>query len=141
MSISAQLAPTAEWPASAPVTGAPPGGPASGGPGHLRIDARVVQKLAAHAANEVDGVSGAAVAPIGRAVHHPVPASTPPDQVAVDLDLSVAVQYPRSLRVVVEELAAHVSRRVEELAGRPVGQVHVRVRNLGHDAADRPRVR
>jgi uncharacterized alkaline shock family protein YloU len=140
VSTSLSLAPTA--PLAAAPEAVPGAGDPSAGGGHLRIDARVVQKLAARAANEVDGVSQAAVAPIGRAIHHPVPASTPPDQLAVDLDLSVCVDYPRSLRVVVEELAAHVSRRVEQLTGRPVGRVHVRVRGLGgDDGAGHPRVR
>lgn len=143
MSTSVSLAPTAPWPS--PDAGGPAGHDEArelGGPGHLRIDARVVQKLAARAADEVDGVTRASVAPLSRAVHHPVPASTPRDQVAIDLDVSVCVQYPRPVRTVVEDLAAHLSRRVEQLSGRPVGRVHVRVRGLGDDeGADRPRVR
>lgn len=140
MSTSTSEAPTTPWP---PATEAPAVATGTlGGPGRLRVDARVVQKLAARAADEVDGVSRAKVAPITRAIHHPVPASTPRDQLAIDLDLSVCVEYPRSLRTVAEELAAHVSRRVEQLAGRPVGRVHVRVRGLGGaDEPDRPRVR
>ena len=106
-------------------------GPAAEGPGHLRIDPRVVQKLAARAANEVDGVSRASAAPIGRAIRHPVPAGTPVDQLAIDLHLAVTVQYPLSLRVVVERLASHVSRRVEQLTGRPVRHVSVKVQGLG----------
>jgi uncharacterized alkaline shock family protein YloU len=140
VSATASLEPTAPW-AAAPEGGAGAADPVLGR-GHLRIDARVVQKLAARAANEVDGVTQASVAPIGRAIHHPVPASTPHDQLAIDLDLTVCVEYPRSLRTVVEELAAHVARRVEQLAGRPVGRVRVRVRRLGgDDGSSRPRVR
>lgn len=124
-----------------PASGAGPS--AAGGPGQLRIDPRVVQKLAARAANEVDGVSRASAAPLGRALHHPVPDGTPADQLAIDLDLTVSVRYPLSLRVVVERLAAHVSRRVEQLTGRPVRHVAVKVQSLGgHEAAaGRARVR
>lgn len=113
------------------------------GPGHLRIDPRVVQKLAAQAANEVDGVSLASAGPVTRALHRPVPEGSPVDQLEIDLHLAVTIRYPLSLRVVVERLAAHVARRVEQLTGRPVGNVHVSVRSLGGSdvAASRPRVR
>ena len=113
------------------------------GPGRLRIDPRVVQKLAARAANEVDGVSGASAGAVGRAILRPVPPSTPADQLSIDLDLTVSVRYPLSLRVVVEKLASHVSARVEQLTGRPVRRVNVTVQRLGEVAAgaDRPRVR
>jgi uncharacterized alkaline shock family protein YloU len=112
------------------------------GPGRLRIDTRVVQKLAAEAANEVDGVSRASAAPIARAIHHPVPPSAPPDQLEVDLHLTVSIRYPLSVREVVERMAAHVSRRVEQLTGRPVGKVRVDVRHLGDpEQTARPRVR
>lgn len=111
------------------------------GPGVLRIDPRVIRKLAAKAADEVDGVSGTSVGPIGRAIHHPTPPNTPIEQVAIDLELTVSVAYPRSLRLAVERLAAHVSRRVESLAGRPVRSVSVHVQRLGSsEAPQRPRV-
>lgn len=112
------------------------------GPGSLRVDPRVVRKLAAAAANEVEGVSRGSVGPIGRAIHHPVPASTPADQLGIDLDLTVSVDYPKPLRVVVERLAAHLSRRVEELTGRPVRRLSVHVEHLGASSVtERPRVR
>lgn len=115
------------------------------GPGVLRVDPRVIRKLAAAAADEVDGVSQASVGPIGRSIHHPIPPSTPTEQVSIDLDLTVSVEYPRSLRAAVERLAAHVSKRVEELAGRPVRSVSVHVQWLGTSDApetpQRPRVR
>ena len=111
------------------------------GPGHLRVDPRVVRKLAEQAANEVDGVSQASVGPIGRAIHHPVPASTPIDQLGVDVDLAVSIDYPLAVRVVAERLAAHVTRRVEELAGRPVRRLNVHVENLGaSQPSARPKV-
>lgn len=113
------------------------------GPGRLRIDPRVVQKLAARAANEVEGVSRATAGPQGRALHRPVPASTPIDQLSIDLDLTVSIRYPLSLRVVVERLAAHVSSRVEQLTGRPVRRVNVTVQHLGgaDEPTEQPRVR
>ena len=112
------------------------------GPGRLRVDPRVIRKLAAQAAREVDGVSEASIGPIGRAIHHPVPAGTPADQLAIDLEATVSVDYPRSLPVIVERLAAHVARRVEELAGRPVRRFAVRIEHLGTvRGAGRPRVR
>jgi len=132
--------PTAEL--EVPATAPADVGARGEGPGRLRIDPRVVQKLAAQAANEVRGVSRASAAPVPRAIHRPVPASTPRDQLAVDLDLMVSVQYPMSVRAVVEHLAAHVSARVEQLTGRPVGRVRVEVQRLvGPDEGDRPRVR
>jgi len=131
-------------PAPGPTTeGLAVAAPDPDGPGHLRIDPRVIQKLAAQAANEVDGVSRASAAPLGRAIHRPVPASTPQDQLSIDLDLTVSIRYPLSLRVVVERLAAHVSRRVEQLTGRPVRHVRITVEHLGgaEARAGRPRVR
>ncbi len=111
------------------------------GPGSLRVDPRVVRKLAAQAAREVDGVSSASIGPIGRAIHHPVPANTPPGQLAIDLDATVTIDYPRSLPVVVERLAAHIARRVEELAGRPVRRLDVHVEHLARtDRPEGPRV-
>ena len=110
------------------------------GPGTLRIDPRVVRKLAGQAAREVEGVKDAAVGPISRAIHHPVPDSTPPDQLAIDLELTVGVDYPSVVPAVAERLAAHVSRRVEELAGRRVRRVGVRVTRLGTSQPERPRV-
>ena len=120
------------------------GGPAAGGgPGRLRIDPRVVQKLAARAANEVDGVSRGSASPIGRAIHHPVPEGTPDDQLAVDLDLAVSIRYPMPLPTVVERLASHVARRVGQLTGRPVRHVSVKVERLGgtDPGGDQARVR
>lgn len=107
---------------------APPG--YRDGPGHLRIDARVIPKLAAQAASEVEGVSQASAAPIARAIHHPVPVGTPPDQLVLDLDLTISITYPRPIRATAEDLASHVARRVEELAGRPVRDLRVHVEHL-----------
>lgn len=141
MTATAPLSPPADW-SQAP---APPGvgeTPAEEGPGHLRIDARVVQKLAAQAASEVDGVTHASAGPVSRALHRPLPATTPPDQLTIDLDLTVGVQYPLCLPVVVERLAVHVSWRVERLTGRPVRHVRITVGDLGGGgAAAGPRVR
>ena len=112
------------------------------GPGTLRVDPRVVRKLAAQAAREVEEITRAYVAPISRAIHHPVPASTPPDQLAIDLELTVTVDYPSVLPVVVERLAAHVSARVQELTGRPVRRLGVHVAQLGTSPRpEQPRVR
>jgi len=107
----------------------------------LRIDPRVVQKLASQAANEVDGVNAAAAGPVGRALHRPVPTGMPAGQLGVDLDLAVSVEYPLALRTAMERLAAHVSRRVEQLTGRPVRRVNVTVRHLGGPTGtEQPRV-
>ncbi len=131
MTSTAPTAPLAPWADPAPPPAALDGPPSSrDGPGHLRIDARVISKLAAQAANEVEGVSGASVAPIARAIHHPVPVGTPADQLALDLDLTISIAYPRPVRATAEHLASHVARRVEELAGRPVRGLRVHVEHL-----------
>ncbi len=130
------LAPTApltgapEPPTADPTEESQPAAAYRDGPGDLRIDARVVRRLAAWAANEVDGVGGASAGPIGRAIHHPVPASTTISQLSLDLDLTVSIEYPQSVRVTVERLATHVARRVEELTGRPVRDISVHVEHL-----------
>ena len=140
MSASALQAPTAPLAGVAGTTGAALDH--RDGPGTLRVDPRVVRKLAARAADEVDGVSHTSVGPIGRALHHPVPASTPREQLAVDLEITVSVAYPQPVRAVVERMAGHVSRRVEELTGRPVGHLGVHVEHLGASSpSERPRVR
>jgi len=137
---SAPSAPTA--PLQVPAVPVAPDGDHRAGPGTLRVDPRVIRKLAAQAAREVDGVSRASIGPIGRAIHHPVPASTPADQLAIHLEVTVNVDYPTPVRAVVERLAGHVSRRVEELAGRPVGRLGVHVEDLGEfPRPERPRVR
>jgi len=100
------------------------------GPGDLRIDPRVVRKLVARAAQEVDGVTRASVGPIARAIHHPAPPSAPAEQLAIDVALSVTVEYPRPLRAVAEALAAHVAERVEDLLGRQVRDLSVLVDHL-----------
>ncbi len=129
MTATAPTAPLAPWVhASRPDPTPPPS--YRDGPGRLRIDPRVIPKLAAQAANEVDGVTGASVAPVARAVHHPVPASTPPDQLTLDLDLTVTIAYPRPVRATAEHLAGHVAQRVEELAGRRVRDLRVHVEHL-----------
>ncbi len=131
MTATAPTAPLAPLADPAPPSPAPVGPPGyRDGPGHLRIDARVIPKLAAQAANEVDGVSAASAAPIARAIHHPVPVGTPPDQLVLDLDLTVTIAYPRPVRATAEHLASHVARRVEELAGRPVRGLRVHVEHL-----------
>jgi len=128
---TAPTAPLTPWVDAARPAPIPEGPPSyRDGPGRLRIDPRVIPKLAAQAANEVDGVTGASVAPVARAVHHPVPASTPPDQLTLDLDLTVTIAYPRPVRATAEHLAGHVARRVEELAGRRVRDLRVHVEHL-----------
>jgi len=128
---TAPTAPLAPWVDAAQPAPIPEGPPSyRDGPGHLRIDPRVIPKLAAKAANEVDGVTEASVAPVARAVHHPVPASTPPDQLTLDLDLTVTIAYPRPVRATAERLAVHVAGRVAELAGRRVRDVRVHVEHL-----------
>ncbi len=125
------------WPGAAPAdpdqTGGP-GGPGDAtyrdGPGDLRIDPRAIRRLAAWAANEVDGVGGASTGPIARAIHHPVPDSTTIGQLSVDLDLTVSIDYPRSVKLTVERMATHVAQRVAELTGRPVRDISVHVEHL-----------
>lgn len=134
------LASTTELPAD---LGSPGAGPAEAGqmggtgdatyrdgPGDLRIDPRAIRRLAAWAANEVDGVGGASAGPIARAIHHPVPESTTIGQLSVDLDLTVSIDYPRSVKLTVERMATHVARRVAELTGRPVRDISVHVEHL-----------
>ena len=140
MTITAPLWPGAARDGSPALTG-DAGAGYRDGPGRLRIDPRVVQKLAARAASEVDGVSRVSAGPIGRALHHPVPTSTPHDQLAVDVDLSVSIRYPLPLSEVVERLASHVARKVEQLTSRPTRHVRVTVQGLGVPGADHPRVR
>lgn len=131
MTATAPTAPLAPWADPAPPPAASDGPRSSrDGPGRLRIDARVISKLAAQAANEVEGVSGASAAPIARAIHHPVPVGTPADQLDLDLDLAITITYPRPVRATAEHLASHVARRVEELAGRPVRGLRVHVEHL-----------
>jgi len=118
-------------PVVAAATAPPDGSPSyRDGPGDLRIDPRVVRKLVARAAQEVDGVTRASVGPLARAIHHPAPPSAPAEQLAIDVALSVTVEYPRPLRAVAEALAAHVAERVEDLLGRQLRDLSVRFDHL-----------
>lgn len=114
-------------------TEVPPGLPAAGGRGALRIADRVLVKIAGQAAREVlrDAV-GAHLVPADRAPR----ASVSVRRGSVRVQLSVELGYPVAIGTVCGEVGRHVDSRIRELTGMEVSRVSVDVERL-HTAAGR----
>ncbi|MBG6090276.1 Asp23/Gls24 family envelope stress response protein [Actinomadura viridis] len=119
--------------------------------GRITIEDQVIEKIAALAAMEVQGVatSSARTSP-------PSPSETPPGLPGapaapdgprvrvhlhdneVSLDLSVAVEYGCVVMDVAKEVKAHVARMVGQMLGMRVVAVNVSVEDVSMPAGGRP---
>ena len=100
--------------------------------GRTTLSDRVVDKVAARAALEVDHVHGVSQGVIGNVLNTDpaVGVTATIDGHLAQLSLVVEVDYPVSLRAVTRQLRAHVSDRVRQLCDITVTDVDIRVTAL-----------
>lgn len=113
----------AEVPALVPGATAVPAGER----GRLRFRKRVVTRLAAYLATEVDGVSGV---PGRLGGDGDARCAAVIDGGTADVRIDISVRYPESVRAVTRETRAHVRTRLTELTGLAVGDVRIEVARL-----------
>jgi uncharacterized alkaline shock family protein YloU len=122
--------------------------------GTISIADDVVSKIAARAAAENPDAGAAAVRMMGRTVpgagHLGLRgtdlAGLPKTSVDVDgskafLTLELSVRWPASVPTVTEQVRSHLRRRVSDLTGLCVEEVHIVVADLVTDIVPPPRVR
>lgn len=112
------------------------------GPGRLTISDRTVERIAATAIGEVDGVGGSATRMLGVVVGADQTAKVTATVSGRTTSLAVrlSVTYPASVARTTEAARAHVVRRVEELTGFTVSRVDITVTALHSDTPDTRRV-
>lgn len=100
--------------------------------GSTSLSDRVVDKIAARAALEVDHVHGVSSGLIAGVFHAQttVGVTSAIDGQLAQLTLQVEVDYPTSLRTVTRQLRRHVSERVRQLCDITVTDVDIRVTAL-----------
>ncbi|WP_410567566.1 Asp23/Gls24 family envelope stress response protein [Amycolatopsis sp. cmx-4-61] len=113
--------------------------------GTLTIAEQAVQRLAAHAARELDDVGGTAGRFLGVSLGAEdldrsarVTAHVTGSEVTLDIRLSIT--YPASVTRTTERAREHLERRVEELTGLVVTRVDITVTALRTTVAQRRRV-
>ena len=99
--------------------------------GSLVVAEKVLEKIAGQAATEVPTVSGTSGGFLGIGAESD-PAARPKvaatlSEDSADLDVSVGIAYPGSIRAATDQLRDHLTRRVEELTGFAVRRVDVDV--------------
>jgi uncharacterized alkaline shock family protein YloU len=122
--------------------------------GTISIADGVVSKIAARAAAENPDAGAAAVRILGRTVpgagHFGMRgtdlAGLPKTSVDVDgskafLTLEISVRWPASVLAVTDQVRSHLRRRIGELTGLTVEEVHIVVADLVTDITPPPRVR
>ena len=122
--------------------------------GTISIADGVVSKIAARAAAENPNAGAAAARMLGRAVpgagrlglRGTDLAGLPKTSVDVDgskafLTLEISVRWPASVPVVTEQVRSHLRRRVSDMTGLRVEEVHIVVADLVTDFTRPPRVR
>lgn len=114
--------------------------------GALTIAGTTVERIAAQAVTEVDGVGGSATRILGVAVGGEDPdrsakvaATVTGDRAALAVRLSIG--YPRSVLRTTEAVRAHLTRRVRELTGLRIDRVDITVTALHTDVTETRRVR
>ncbi|VVJ17715.1 Uncharacterised protein [Amycolatopsis camponoti] len=111
--------------------------------GELVVAARVVERIAAHAAGELTDVGGAAGRVLGIAVggedaDRSVKVAAEVDGDTVRLAARLSITYPASVTRTTERARAHLRDRVTELTGLAVQRVDITVTAL-HAPAREPR--
>ena len=111
--------------------------------GSLTIADRVVERVAAHAATEVDLATGAPRTLLGQRLPSAerARAQARVDGGLVSVPVALAVTGPAPVRRVAAEVRSHLTRRVEELTGLEVAEVDVDVATLAATRDDTRRVR
>jgi uncharacterized alkaline shock family protein YloU len=114
--------------------------------GSMTIADRVVEKIAAVAAGEVERASGIPRRLLGTTFGRPTPSTRPRASAKVDvstvsLKLSVSVEYPAPVRDVAAEVRERVARRIYELTGLKVTEIDITVPLFLTERPRPPRVR
>ncbi len=101
--------------------------------GETIIAPTVVEKIAARAASEVDGVGGVVQTGLSRLLPWtvggggPAQASAEVGAETVTVDLTVNVLYPQPVATVTNQVRAEVTRRLSELCGLRATEVNIAV--------------
>ena len=114
--------------------------------GSMTIADRVVEKIAAVAAGEVERASGIPRRLLGTTFGRPTATTRPRASAKVDvstvsLKVSVSVEYPAPVRDVAAEVRERVARRVYELTGLQVTEIDITVPLFLTEQPRPPRVR
>ena len=114
-------------------------------PGRVDIADRVVAKIAALAAGEVEGTGGVPRRILGRAIGQATQDKDPYVSARIDGSLayvtaSIAVRYPSSITQVSDRVCAHIRQRIQELCGLSVARIELEVPALLPSERPRPRV-
>ncbi len=114
--------------------------------GRLLIHDRVVEKVAARAATEVERATGTPRTVLGRTLGRATEDSAVRTSADVDGDLvtvtvSIAVEWPTPVREVAAEVRRRIVQRIEEIVGLQVVEVDIDVPTLLTRRTPPPRVR
>lgn len=114
--------------------------------GRTTLEERVVERIAAHAVAEVDGIGGSAPRVLGVAVgadeaDRAARVTARMDGETTALEVRLSVTYPASVTATTERAREHVIRRTAELTGLRVTRVDIVVTGLHGPVADTRRVR
>ncbi|MFI9450154.1 Asp23/Gls24 family envelope stress response protein [Amycolatopsis sp. NPDC052450] len=120
--------------------------PETDGRGGLTVAGVAVERIAARAITELDGIGGAASRVLGIAVggedlDQGAKVSAHVTGSATTLDVRLSVRYPLSVRATTETAREHLIRRVGELSGLTVSQVDITVTALHSTETETRRVR
>jgi uncharacterized alkaline shock family protein YloU len=112
----------------------------------MTIADRVVEKIAAVAAGEVERASGIPRRLLGTTFGRPTASTRPRASAKVDVStvsvkLSVSVEYPAPVRDVAAEVRERVARRIYELTGLKVTEIDITVPLFLTERPRPPRVR
>ncbi|RSN29388.1 Asp23/Gls24 family protein [Amycolatopsis sp. WAC 01416] len=120
--------------------------PETDGRGGLTVAGGAVERIAARAITELDGIGGAASRVLGIAVggedlDQGAKVSAQVTGSATTLDVRLSVKYPLSVRATTETAREHLIRRVGELSGLTVTRVDITVTALHSTETETRRVR
>ena len=113
--------------------------------GRLTISDRTVERIAATAVTEVDGIGGSATRMLGVAMsrdggEHSAKVTATVSGGVASLVVRLSVAYPASVTRTTEAARAHLVQRVEELTGLTVSRVDITVTALRSAVAETRRV-
>lgn len=114
--------------------------------GRTTLEEHAVERIAAQAASEVDGIGGSAHRVLGVAVGAGEPNRAARVTARLDggtatLDVRLSVTYPASVAGATERAREHLIRRTRELTGLDVSKVDITVTGLHGATAEQRRVR
>ncbi len=123
-----------------------PAAPETDGRGGLTVAAGAVERIAARAITELDGIGGAASRVLGIAVggedlDQGAKVSANVTATTAALDVRLSVKYPLSVRATTKTAREHLLHRVGELSGLTVTRVDITVTALHSAETETRRVR